>query len=149
MIRRARQRRRPVAEINIVPYIDVMLVLLMVFMITAPLLTQGVNVKLPKAAAKALTANEQLPIIVSINKKGQYFLNIAKKPSRALSASALNDDVGRALGRAKQRNQVRPVYVRGDSGVDYGKVVQAMVLLQQAGAKSVGLITEPEKNRST
>jgi biopolymer transport protein TolR len=144
MHRGKRRRTHPIADINIVPYIDVMLVLLMVFMITAPLLTQGVKVKLPQAAAKSLSANDQLPIIVSINKAGHYFLNIAKKPREALTASKLNDEVGIALGRAKQKNQTRPVFVRGDKDVDYGKVVTAMVLLQKAGAKNVGLITDPE-----
>ena len=138
---RRRNRRKPMADINVVPYIDVMLVLLMIFMITAPLLSQGVHVNLPQAAAKTLTPENQLPIIVTVNKKGQYFLNIAKKPSNAIAANALNDAVGIALGRAKQKNQKRDVYVRGDKDADYGTVVKAMVLLQQAGAKDVGLIT--------
>ncbi|MDF1760579.1 MAG: protein TolR [Coxiellaceae bacterium] len=140
---RRRNRKKPMAEINVVPYIDVMLVLLMIFMITAPLLTQGVHVNLPQASAKTLTPDDQLPIIVTVDKKGEYFLNIAKKPSNALTAAQLNDAVGIALGRAKQKNQKRDVYVRGDKAVDYGKVVNAMVLLQQAGAKDVGLITKP------
>ncbi|MDF1654961.1 MAG: protein TolR [Coxiellaceae bacterium] len=140
---RRRNRKKPMAEINVVPYIDVMLVLLMIFMITAPLLTQGVHVNLPQASAKTLTPDNQLPIIVTVDKKGEYFLNIAKKPSKALNAAQLNDAVGIALGRAKQKNQKRDVYVRGDKAVDYGKVVNAMVLLQQAGAKDVGLITKP------
>lgn len=136
-----RNRKKPMAEINVVPYIDVMLVLLMIFMITAPLLSQGVHVNLPQAAAKTLTPEDQLPIIVTVNKQGQYFLNIAKKPSSTITAAALNDAVGIALGRAKQNNQKRDVYVRGDKDADYGTVVKAMVLLQQAGAKDVGLIT--------
>ncbi|MDF1794914.1 MAG: protein TolR [Coxiellaceae bacterium] len=140
---RRRNRKKPMAEINVVPYIDVMLVLLMIFMITAPLLTQGVHVNLPQASAKTLTPDDQLPIIVTVDKKGEYFLNIAKNPSNALTAAQLNDAVGIALGRAKQKNQKRDVYVRGDKAVDYGKVVNAMVLLQQAGAKDVGLITKP------
>lgn len=138
---RRRNRKKPMADINVVPYIDVMLVLLMIFMITAPLLSQGVHVNLPQAAAKTLTPEDQLPIIVTVNKKGQYFLNIAKKPTKAIAANALNDAVGIALGRAKQKNQKRDVYVRGDKDADYGTVVKAMVLLQQAGAKDVGLIT--------
>ena len=138
-----RNRKKPMAEINVVPYIDVMLVLLMIFMITAPLLTQGVHVSLPQASAKTLTPDNQLPIIVTVDKKGEYFLNIAKKPRKALNAEQLNDAVGIALGRAKQKNQKRDVYVRGDKAVDYGTVVKAMVLLQQAGAKDVGLITKP------
>lgn len=136
------KRKKPLAEINVVPYIDVMLVLLMIFMITAPLLSQGVHVNLPQAAAKSLSPEDQLPIIVTVDKQGQYFLNIAKKPSQAINGKDLNDQVGIALGRAKQKNQQRDVYVRGDKGSVYGNVVNAMVLLQQAGAKSVGLITQ-------
>ncbi len=138
------KRKKPLAEINVVPYIDVMLVLLMIFMITAPLLSQGVHVNLPQAAAKSLSPEDQLPIIVTVDKQGQYFLNIAKKPSKAITGKDLNDQVGIALGRAKQKNQQRDVYVRGDKGSVYGNVVKAMVLLQQAGAKSVGLITQSQ-----
>lgn len=142
MHRRHRARKKPIVDINVVPYIDVMLVLLMIFMITAPLLSQGVHVELPKAAAKMLSPEDQLPIIVTVDKQGQYFLNIAKKPGKAINGNDLNDQVGIALGRAKQKNQRRDVYVRGDKGAVYGNVVKAMVLLQQAGAKSVGLITQ-------
>jgi biopolymer transport protein TolR len=137
-----RQRRRPIVDINVVPYIDVMLVLLMIFMITAPLLTQGVHINLPKASAKELSSEQQMPIVVSVNKAGEYFLNTSKKPKSPLSASELSNQVSIALGRAKQQHQQRDIYVRGDSGVDYGRVVQAMVLLQKIGVKNVGLITQ-------
>lgn len=135
-----RERRRPLAEINVVPYIDVMLVLLVIFMITAPLLSQGVNVDLPKAAAKTL-AKDKEPIIISVDEQGRYFLNIATNPQVPLEAAALADRVAQELHN--QNNAKRPVMVKGDRRVDYGKVVQVMVLLQQAGAESVGLITEP------
>lgn len=137
-----RPKRRPIVDINVVPYIDVMLVLLMIFMITAPLLTQGVHVSLPKAAAKEITTQHQEPIIVTVNKAGEYFVNINTKPTQAIDAATLSDEVGIALGRAKQQGQHRDVYVRGDQAVDYGKVVKAMVLLQKAGAGNVGLITQ-------
>lgn len=135
-----RDRRRPLAEINVVPYIDVMLVLLVIFMITAPLLSQGVNVDLPKVAAKTL-AKDKEPIIVSVDEQGRYFLNIASNPQAPLDAAELASRVTQELNN--QDNAKRPVMVKGDRRVDYGKVVQVMVLLQQAGADSVGLITEP------
>lgn len=141
-----RQKRRPIVDINVVPYIDVMLVLLMVFMISAPLLTQGVHVNLPKAAAKEMTTKNSEPIIVTVDKDGRYYLSINKKPKQAINANTLSDEVGIALGRAKQKHQNRDVYVRGDNLVDYGKVVQAMVLLQHAGATNVGLITDDTKH---
>ncbi|MDE3399651.1 MAG: protein TolR [Coxiella burnetii] len=133
-------RKRPLAEINVVPYIDVMLVLLVIFMITAPLLTQGVNVKLPQANAKALPSHET-PIIVSIDNHGKYFLNISSQPAQPISSQNLMNSVTTALQQAKQNHQQQEVYVKGDKKVDYGKVVQMMVLLQQAGADNVGLVT--------
>ena len=130
-------------EINVVPYIDVMLVLLVIFMITAPLLSQGVNVKLPQAAAKTLSAEKDLPIVLSINAMGQYFLNVAPEPLQPIADRELLYRVAALLEIAKQQNTHRPVYVKGDRQVDYGKVVSAMALLQKAGAADVGLITEP------
>ncbi len=129
------------AEINVVPYIDVMLVLLVIFMITAPLLSQGVNVQLPKATAKPFTQQKE-PIVVSINATGQYFLNIAANPEQPIEKNELTVKVAKELTIAKQQGDVRSVLVRGDKRVDYDKVMQAMVLLQQAGAPSVGLITQ-------
>lgn len=136
-----RVSRRPIAEINVVPYIDVMLVLLVIFMITAPLLSQGVDVELPKAVAKPITQQKE-PIIVSIDAKGQYFLNISSHPEQAVDADFLKEKVGGVLLQAKQQGETRSVLVKGDKRVDYDKVVQAMVLLQQAGAETVGLITQ-------
>lgn len=140
---RHRSRGGLLAEINVVPYIDVMLVLLVIFMITAPLLTQGVNVNLPDAKAKAVSAQGNLPIVVSVDSEGKYYLNIAPQPSRAISAQVLLTDVAARLRLAKQKHRKQVVYVKGDRGVDYGKVVQAMVLLQRAGATQLGLITKP------
>jgi len=138
-------RRRPMAEINVVPYIDVMLVLLVIFMITTPLLSQGVKVNLPKAHATALTAQQREPIIVSVNRQGQYFLNIADQPAQPIDTQALATRVAAELQLAKQAGQKRLVLVKGDRNVDYGHVMQAMVLLQHAGAAEVGLITQPPK----
>ncbi len=139
-----RKARKPLlAEINVVPYIDVMLVLLVIFMITAPLLTQGVKVNLPRAQSKALSVKQQLPIIVSVKQNGQYFLNIAKQPQQAINAQQLQNQVATALATAQKQQQKRSIYIKGDAAVNYGQVVQAMVLLQQAGAKNIGLLTQP------
>jgi biopolymer transport protein TolR len=135
-------KKRPMSEINVVPYIDVMLVLLVIFMITTPLLTQGVEVNLPKAKANAIAEKHQEPIIVSVDKQGQYYLNIADKPNQPMTARALMNLIAANLTLAKEAGVPRQVFVRGDSAVDYGKVVVAMTLLQQAGAENIGLITE-------
>lgn len=141
-MKRARHKRRQIAEINVVPYIDVMLVLLIIFMVTTPLLSQGVKVNLPKAAARALST-QSVPIIVSVDTSGNYFLNIANSPSKAISTSDLQSQVSGAL----TANPDRKVFVRADQSVNYGDVIQAMALLQQSGANSIGLMTEtPNKN---
>jgi biopolymer transport protein TolR len=136
-----RSARRSMAEINVVPYIDVMLVLLVIFMITAPLLSQGVNVELPKGAAKPLTQQKE-PIVVSINAKGQYFLNIAVNPEQPIAKDELKMKVAKELVVAKQQGDIRSVLVKGDKRVYYDNIVQAMILLQQAGAANIGLITQ-------
>lgn len=125
-----------------VPYIDVMLVLLLVFMITAPLLTQGVSVDLPKAASKTLKTTDREPIVVSVNKQGDYFLNIHRDPDSPIEPQALKVRVAAELELAHQDKQALPVLVKGDQGVAYGKVVAAMALLKQAGAEQVGLLTD-------
>jgi biopolymer transport protein TolR len=137
-----RSRKGFIAEINVVPYIDVMLVLLVIFMITTPLLSQGVKVDLPKARAQALSSKQNEPIIVSVDASGNYYLNLMHNAGQPVSAVELQNRVSEALNQAKQNQQQRAVYVKGDQHVDYGKIVQAMVLLQQAGAGSVGLMTE-------
>lgn len=144
-MRRRNTKRRPLAEINVVPYIDVMLVLLVIFMITTPLLMQGVHVQLPETKAKALPPKKETPIIVSIDRRGRYYLNVAKHSNAPLNAQALMTQVAARLMIAKEKHETKPVYVKGDRNVDYGKVVQAMVLLQKAGAADVGLITQPNE----
>lgn len=136
---RERKRRRPMSEINVVPYIDVMLVLLVIFMITAPLLTEGVKVDLPQAEAEPVSQEQDEPLIVSVDAAGKMFVNVGPNKDRAVDAEALQVRVAAVL-RNKPKTQV---LVRGDASVDYGRVVAAMVLLQKAGAPSVGLITEP------
>jgi biopolymer transport protein TolR len=137
-------RRRLMGEINVVPYIDVMLVLLIIFMITAPLLTQGVKVDLPKAAAEPLSLQRnQDPLVLSIDARGRLYLNVGAHPREPI-----DDDT--ALIRATvalRRDSARAVLVNSDQSVSYGRVMQAMVLLQQAGAPEVGLETAAPAQR--
>ena len=133
-----RKRLRPVAEINVVPYIGVMLVLLIIFMVTAPLLMQGVEVELPKAEAQAVESDDSDPLIASIKANGELFLNVGGDESTAISPEVLQRRVGAVL----RANPNKPVLVWGDQAVAYGDVVSLMVMLQAAGATNVGLVTE-------
>ncbi len=133
---------RPIAEINVVPYIDVMLVLLVIFMITAPMLTQGVTVDLPKAASQSLKNSDREPIIVSVNAQGDFFLNIHNNPGNPIDPQTLRVRVAAELELARETKQALNVLVKGDKGVPYGKVISAMALLKQAGAEQVGLLTD-------
>ena len=142
MLKKKPERTRPISDINVVPYIDVMLVLLVIFMITAPMLTQGVTVDLPKTASTALKTSDKEPIIVSVNQQGDLFLNISKEPDLPINAEALQLRVAAELELAKEAHQDLAVLVKGDQSVSYGKVVMAMGLLKQAGAEQVGLITD-------
>ncbi|MDF3054160.1 MAG: tolR [Gammaproteobacteria bacterium] len=138
-----RNRRKAVSEINVVPYIDVMLVLLLIFMITTPLLSQGVDVDLPQASAQPISRQEREPIVVSVDANGQYYLNISNTPSEPITPQALMEQVAGELEKVAQANQKQQILVKGDKNIDYGKVMQAMVLLQKAGASNVGLVTTP------
>ena len=132
--------RRLMGEINVVPYIDVMLVLLIIFMITAPLLTQGVKVNLPKAHAEPLPTNQAKdPVVLSVDPQGRLFLNIASDPRAALDPDAVLTQVTAAI----RNDPDRAVVVKADKSVSYGVVMQAMVLLQHAGANKVGMATDP------
>jgi len=139
---RKRRSKKLVAEINVVPYIDVMLVLLVIFIVTAPLLQQGVAVDLPQASAKTLPPSEKEPIIVSVDKSGNYYLNISDAPQTPMAKEPLSLRVMAEL----KRTPLRKVLVKADGGVNYGKVIGAMVILQQAGAPSVGLVTQDDNN---
>lgn len=139
---RRRSQLKPIAEINVVPYIDVMLVLLIIFMITAPMLTQGVTVDLPKAVAEEMQSPDREPVIVSVDQRGDFYLNIDQNPDVPIEPQALMIRVAAELALAKESNQPMHVFVKGDQGVAYGKVVEAMALLKQAGAEQVGLMTE-------
>ncbi len=137
------KKRRPIAEINVVPYIDVMLVLLVIFMITTPMLSQGVKVNLPKAQSQTIPSKRDEPLIVSVDSKGLFYLNASANPNTPLSAQDLAVQVAAQLEIAKQSGDTRQVLVKGDESVGYGRVVEAMAVLQQAGAPSVGLMTDP------
>jgi biopolymer transport protein TolR len=122
-----------------VPYIDVMLVLLVIFMITAPLLSQGVKVELPRAAAQPVESQDQETLVVTVDRQGNYFLD-----DRRISSEELRRKVA-AILRVRPKT---PVLIRGDRQANYGEVVKAMTLLQSAGAPSVGLLTEPPPPRN-
>lgn len=130
-------------EINVVPYIDVMLVLLVIFMITTPILTQGVKVDLPKAQSEKIPSNDSKPIVVTVNKEGEYFINQGVGNTKSSLSSGELANVVITLSR---QTPGKPVYVRGDSSASYGEVVKAMALIQRAGVDKVGLVTEDGKS---
>jgi biopolymer transport protein TolR len=134
---RTRNKRKPMSEINVVPYIDVMLVLLIIFMVTAPMLMQGVKVDLPEANADPVENQDSEPVIVSVNASGQLFLNLGQE-DQVLSLATIKDRVAAVMRRSPEK----PVLVWGDRAVPYGEVVTLMAALQEAGAPSVGLVTE-------
>ena len=136
-------RRKPMSEINVVPYIDAMLVLLVIFMATAPLLTQGVVVDLPEAPSEPIEDTNDDPLVVSMRPDGAIFMNLgmqdADDEGTRVTVYSLEEQAGKIL---RARSDV-PVYVKADQTLSYGQVVAVMTVLQKAGAKSVGLITDP------
>jgi len=135
-----RRKSQLVAEINVVPYIDVMLVLLIIFMITAPLLTQGVEVDLPQTKVADLIAQDaDQPIVFTVNQTGDYFWEPAAGKPQQIAAEDLSARASNLIAQYPKA----PVLVKGDQAVPYARVMQLMVLLQQAGATQVGLVTEP------
>jgi biopolymer transport protein TolR len=138
VIRRHKKKRKLNSDINVVPYIDVMMVLLVIFMITAPMLTQGVNVELPKASAEPVDDKDNEPVIVTVDAQGQYYIDIGGDPEEAVTAEVVSERIAKVLAA----NPEKMLLVKGDKNVNYDKVVHLMVLLQQAGAPSVGLVTE-------
>ncbi|HZP67244.1 MAG TPA: protein TolR [Rudaea sp.] len=135
---RSRKRRKLKAEINVVPYIDVMLVLLIIFMVTAPLLNLGVDIQLPESTAKSVQADQE-PVVVSVDKDGNFYLTLGTSQREPIDANALVTKVSAFV----RQNPKVPVLIGGDNRVDYGKVYQAMVLLQQSGVPKVGLMSQP------
>lgn len=138
-----RHRRRAMADINVVPYIDVMLVLLVIFMVTAPLLSEGVKVTLPQANARPITAVQSAPLVISVNARGAYYVSVGEPRNRPVDPQTL---VARVAAVLRQHPDTS-VLVRGDRDVRYEYVIDAMVLLQKAGARNVGLITQPPPSR--
>lgn len=145
--KKVRQRRKPMGEINVVPYIDVMLVLLIIFMITAPMLTQGVKVDLPRADAEPVEMPDENtePLVVSVDAEGNFYVAIGDRQEEPISAQELMAKTAAVL----RRNPQTPVMVKGDNAVNYGSVVTVMALLQNAGAPSVGLITQQPEQTQT
>jgi biopolymer transport protein TolR len=131
------------AEINIVPYIDVMLVLLIIFMVTAPMLNLGADIQLPQSAAKALQ-NEKQPVLVSVDSQGKVFLTLGKSPRQQVDDQTLVKDVSAFV----KQDPKASVMLGGDKRVDYGRVNQVLGLLQQAGVAKVGLMSQPEARSS-
>ena len=134
------QKRKLMGEINVVPYIDVMLVLLVIFMVTAPLLTQGIEVDLPKAAAEPIQDIPNTPpLVLSVDKEGNLYINVGDDEDKPTSG----EEVIRRVGIVLRTSPETPILVKADRAVPYGNVVGAMVVLQQGGAESIGFVTDP------
>ncbi len=142
--RTTRKRRKLNSEINVVPYIDVMLVLLIIFMVTAPLLNLGVDIQLPQSAAKSIQ-NDKEPAVISVDETGNYFLTIGATKREPIDA----DTLVKKISAFVRENPQLPVLVAGDQRADYGKIYQAMVLLQTAGVPKVGLMSQPVQASET
>ena len=133
------KKRKQMAEINVVPYIDVMLVLLVIFMVTAPLLMQGVKVDLPKAPSAPMNKKDDEPVIVSVKQDGTYYINLGGDQEQARPLNEITETVSKVLRQKPDTT----ILVWGDTQVEYGVVVSLMTQLQGAGAPSVGLVTDP------
>ena len=137
MSRRNRGRRRAMADMNVVPYIDVMLVLLVIFMVTAPMMQTGVELDLPNADTTPLVNNSgSSAVIISVNDSGEYFVGDSEALSREELSVLMVDEL--------QSSKSKPVYIRADKEVAYGFLMQAMATAQQAGATNIGLMADPE-----
>ncbi len=143
MLKRSRRhsRRRPMSDINVVPYIDVMLVLLVIFMVTAPLITQGVKVNLPQGRAGAVSNQSSQSVVITIDQFGKFYLDVGKDKMLAAEDKTLYERIHTVL----EYQRDTPVLVRADSQVDYGRVMLAMLIAQRAGAPNVGLIAAPPR----
>jgi len=137
-----RFQKKRMSEINVVPYIDVMLVLLVIFMVTTPLLTEGFRVQLPEAKARAIKKSEQKPIVISIDERGRLYINLGESPNKPVQAKTL---VARVVARRKQYPDL-PILIQGDVNADYGKVINAMAILNRAGVDNFSLVTNPARN---
>jgi len=134
------QKRKLMGEINVVPYIDVMLVLLVIFMVTAPMLTQGIEVDLPKASSEPIEdVPNHPPLVISVDAEGNLFINVGDNEDEPTSGKEIVTRVGIVLGERPDT----PILVKADRAVPYGNVVGAMVLLQRGGAQNIGFVTDP------
>jgi len=136
-----RESKKPMAEINVVPYIDVMLVLLVIFMVTAPLITQGINVELPQQNSEVIDLKKIEPVVITVKKNGTYFMDVGKHDKEAASLQ----EVETILDKILRNNPQTPVLVSGDRNVQYAAVIELMASLQRAGVINLGLLTEPPK----
>jgi biopolymer transport protein TolR len=135
-----RRRRKQMAEINVVPLIDVMLVLLIVFMITAPLITQGVKVDLPQADAEPVESNDELTLVVSISEEGNYFISLGEEEDpQPVPLERIQEDVTKIISQ----NPEVPIFLEADASINYGLVMSLMAVLADAGSNNVRLITQP------
>lgn len=135
---KVRAPRKLVADINVVPYIDVMLVLLVVFMITAPMMTQGLQVELPKTSSQPITTDDE-PVVLTVKRDGGYFINVGESQQSSASLDTVRGHVERIRRNAPQTQFL----VEGDADVAYGRVIELMAALQGAGVERLGLVTEP------
>ena len=138
-----RSRKKPISEINVVPYIDVMLVLMVIFMVTAPLLSQGVKVELPRVPAEGLPPSDREPLIVTVDAAGKAYLNVGDHPEQPVEQNTLLQRINAFL----RYRPTTPVLVKGDQAARYGAVVVVMRVLKDAGVQSVGLMTQPPESR--
>lgn len=134
-----RETRKPMSEMNVVPYIDVMLVLLVIFMITAPLINQGINVELPAANSDAIDLKKQEPIVITVQKDGSYYMDVGEFDKKAASLA----EVESVLGKIIRNKPQTPVLVSGDKEVKYAAVIDLMASLQKSGVINLALLTEP------
>ncbi len=139
-MRKVRRKRKLSSDINVVPYIDIMLVLLVVFMVTAPLFSQGYNVELPAVNSKPLQLNRQTQVVISITESGVYYYNEGQRNER-LTLRQIQTKL-QALQKSKDELEV---FIKGDTKIQYGAVMTLMGSLQQSGIENVGLVTQPEK----
>lgn len=133
----SRRRRRQMAEMNVVPYIDVMLVLLVIFMVTAPMMQTGVEINMPEADTETLGASHEVePVSITVNEQGEFYIGEDQIEGSAELAQIISDQL------ANKPN--RPVHIRGDQNATYDYIMKAMVAAQQAGATNIGLLTSVE-----
>ncbi len=135
--------RRLMSDINVVPYIDVMLVLLIIFMITTPLITQGVKVDLPRASARTLPVGKAAPLVLSVNRQGQMYLTVGGNTIGPVSAATIHSHIATEMAS----DPSRAVLIKADTAVPYGTVMRAMVILQDAGVHKMDFITQPKGAR--